>query len=196
MLHLLELGHRRRGLGLGLLELGLVLVPEDRKADGLILEDPVRDNLVLSGLGRWARGPIRSRRQEGIAAQELVERLGVRPPRSSQPAGGLSGGNQQKVALGRWIACEPRVLLLDEPTRGVDVGAKAELHALLDVLAREGAAILVASSELEELLSIADRIVVLHDGRIAGQLSRSEASEAAIMALATGGRFRKDGTAA
>ena len=175
---------------------GLVLVPEDRKADGLILEDPVRDNLVLAGLAKYGWGPIRSRSREGMAATELVKRLGVRPPRASIPAGGLSGGNQQKVALGRWIACEPRILLLDEPTRGVDVGAKAEVHALLDRLAREGAAIVVASSELEELLSIADRIVVLHDGRIAGQLSRAEADESAIMALATGGRMRKDGTAA
>ena len=175
---------------------GLALVPEDRKADGLILEDSVRDNLVLAGLRRLARGLIRSRRREGKSAIDLVGRLGVRPPRAFHPVGGLSGGNQQKVALGRWVACEPRILLLDEPTRGVDVGAKAEVHSLLDGLAREGAAIVVASSELEELLSIADRIVVLHDGRIAGRLSRAEASEAAIMALATGGGMRKDGTAA
>lgn len=175
---------------------GLVLVPEDRKADGLILEDSVRDNLVLAGLGRMARGPIRSRRRETATAHDLVRRLGVRPARASYPAGGLSGGNQQKVALGRWVACEPRILLLDEPTRGVDVGAKAEVHALLDGLAREGAAILVASSELEELLTIADRIVVLHDGGIAGELSRAEADESRIMALATGGGLRKDDTAA
>ncbi|MBC03723.1 MAG: D-xylose ABC transporter ATP-binding protein [Phycisphaerae bacterium] len=175
---------------------GLVLVPEDRKADGLILEDPVRDNLVLAGLSRLARGPIRSRGRESVAATGLVGRLGVRPPRIAHPTGGLSGGNQQKVALGRWAACDPGILLLDEPTRGVDVGAKAEVHGLLDRLAREGAAILVASSELEELLSIADRIVVLHDGGIAGELSREEADESAIMALATGGRIRRDGTAA
>lgn len=175
---------------------GLVLVPEDRKADGLILEDSVRDNLVLAGMSRLARGPIRSRRDEGNTATALARSLGVRPARTSNPVGGLSGGNQQKVALGRWAACEPRILLLDEPTRGVDVGAKAEVHALLDRMARSGAAIVVASSELEELLSIADRIMVLHDGRIAGQISREEADEPSIMALATGGAIKRDETAA
>jgi ABC-type sugar transport system ATPase subunit len=129
-----------------------------------------------------------------------VSRFGVRPSRDSQPASGLSGGNQQKVALGRWIECSPRVLLLDEPTRGVDVGAKEELHRLLDGLARQGTAILMASSEMEELLSTADRIVVLREGGIAGELGREEASESAIMALATGLETgpakRKDGTAA
>lgn len=166
---------------------GVVLVPEDRKADGLLLEESVRDNLVLPGLARFARGPFRSRRRESRAATGLVTRLGVRPPRLAHPAGGLSGGNQQKVAVGRWVACDPTVLLLDEPTRGVDVGAKAEVHALLDELARRGAAIVAASSEMEELLAVADRVVVLHDGAIAGELPREDATEAAIMALATGG---------
>ncbi len=166
---------------------GLVLVPEDRKADGLLLEESVRDNLVIPGLSRLARGPFRSRRRETLVASELVDRLGVRTASISQDAGGLSGGNQQKVAVGRWVACEPKVLLLDEPTRGVDVGAKAEVHALLDELARRGAAIVIASSEMEELLAVADRVVVLHDGAIAGELARAKATEAAIMALATGG---------
>ncbi len=174
---------------------GLVLVPEDRKADGVFLEESVRDNLVMPGLRRFARGPFRSRARESQSAAELVRRLGVRPPRTSHPAGGLSGGNQQKVAVGRWVACEPRVLLLDEPTRGVDVGAKAEVHALLDRLARSGTAIVAASSEMEELLAVADRVVVLHDGGIAGELSRAEATESAIMALATGGD-RTEGEAA
>ncbi len=174
---------------------GLVLVPEDRKADGLFLEESVRDNLVMPGLRRFARGSFRSRIRERQAAAGLVQRLGVRPPRLRHPAGGLSGGNQQKVAVGRWVACEPRVLLLDEPTRGVDVGAKAEVHALLDRLARAGTAIVAASSEMEELLAVADRVVVLHDGGIAGELSRADATESAIMALATGGD-RTEGEAA
>ncbi|MCP4834306.1 MAG: sugar ABC transporter ATP-binding protein [Phycisphaera sp.] len=175
---------------------GVALVPEDRKADGLLLEESIHENLVLPGLARSARGPFRSPRRERGIATELIDRLGVRPPRGSQPAGGLSGGNQQKVALGRWVACKPRVLLLDEPTRGVDVGAKSEVHALLDRLAREGTAIVVASSEMEELLAITDRVVVLHDGRITGEVSGPDATETAIMALATGGVLEKGGTAA
>lgn len=166
---------------------GLALVPEDRKDDGLFLEETIADNLVIADLARQARGGVfRSRTRERVLADSLVRRLGVRPARLDDTTGGLSGGNQQKVAVGRWIACEPRILLLDEPTRGVDVGAKAEVHALLDRLARAGAAVVVASSEMEELLAVADRVVVLHDGRVAGELSRREATEAAIMALATG----------
>lgn len=175
---------------------GLVLVPEDRKADGLLLEESVRDNLVIPGLARFARGPFRSRRRETTVASELVGRLGIRTSSIDQATGGLSGGNQQKVAVGRWVACEPRVLLLDEPTRGVDVGAKAEVHALLDELARRGAAIVVASSEMEEILAVADRVLVLHDGAVAGELTRTDATEAAIMALATGGGVPTRETAA
>lgn len=163
---------------------GMALVPEDRKEDGLLLEESNLENLALVEMA--TRGPFRSRRRERTGADDLVGRLGVRPRRLSTPTGGLSGGNQQKVAVGRWLACEPRVLLLDEPTRGVDVGAKAEVHALLAELAAAGAAVLVASSEMEELLSIADRVVVMHDGRITGTMPGHEATEAAIMSLATG----------
>ena len=113
--------------------------------------------------------------------------MDVRPAEPDLIAGGLSGGNQQKVAVGRWVGCKPRVFLLDEPTRGVDVAAKAEIHVLLDRLARSGVAILAASSEMEELLAVSDRVIVMHEGRIAGDLARHEVSEAAIMRLATGG---------
>ena len=174
---------------------GLALVPEDRKDDGLFLQETIADNLVIADLARQAWGGVfRDRNRERRLAGSLVRRLGVRPARLDITAGGLSGGNQQKVAVGRWVACEPRILLLDEPTRGVDVGAKAEVHALLDRLARSGAAIVMASSEMEELLAVADRVAVMHDGRIAGELTRREANEAAIMALATGTVRPRPGT--
>ncbi|MAH66025.1 MAG: D-xylose ABC transporter ATP-binding protein [Phycisphaerae bacterium] len=167
---------------------GIALVPEDRKADGLLLDESIAENLVLPGLARTATGGILRRRpaERGLA-ETLLGRMGVRPAIPDLPAGGLSGGNQQKVAVGRWVGCEPNVFLLDEPTRGVDVGAKAEIHALLDRIARSGAAVIAASSEMEELLAVSDRVVVMHEGRIAGELTRHEATESAIMRLATGG---------
>ena len=167
---------------------GIAFVPEDRKADGLLLEESTGENMTLPSLAVHARGGVfRRRHQERDAAAGLIRRMDVRPDAPDLVAGGLSGGNQQKVAVGRWVGCEPRVFLLDEPTRGVDVAAKAEIHVLLDRLARDGAAVLAASSEMEELLVVSDRVIVMHDGSIAGELSRHEASEAAIMTLATGG---------
>ena len=167
---------------------GIAFVPEDRKADGLLLEEPIGENMTLPSLSSYATGGIlRHRGRERAVAKELIHRMDVRPAESDLMAGGLSGGNQQKVAVGRWVGCGPRVFLLDEPTRGVDVAAKAEIHLLLDRLAQDGAAILAASSEMEELLAVSDRVVVLHEGRIVGDLARHEASEAAIMQLATGG---------
>ena len=167
---------------------GIAFVPEDRKADGLLLEEPIGENMTLPNLSVHARvGVIRHRRRERAVAKELIHQMDVRPAEPDLIAGGLSGGNQQKVAVGRWVGCEPRVFLLDEPTRGVDVAAKAEIHVLLDRLARSGVAILAASSEMEELLAVSDRVLVMHEGRIAGDLARHEVSEAAIMRLATGG---------
>ncbi len=121
------------------------------------------------------------------------DRLRVRTPRLSQPVGLLSGGNQQKVVLGKWLARRPRVLILDEPTRGVDVGAKSEIYALMDELAAAGIAVVMISSDLEEVLGMSDRVLVLHEGRLAGELSRAELSEQAVMHLATGGTAVKVG---
>jgi ribose transport system ATP-binding protein len=167
---------------------GIAFVPEDRKADGLLLEESTGENMTLPSLALHATGGVfRHRHREREAAAGLIHRMDVRPASPDLVAGGLSGGNQQKVAVGRWVGCGPRVFLLDEPTRGVDVAAKAEIHVLLDRLARDGAAVLAASSEMEELLVVSDRVIVMHDGSIAGELSRHEASEAAIMRLATGG---------
>jgi ribose transport system ATP-binding protein len=166
---------------------GLLLAPEDRRHHGLILEDSVKHNISLPSLIRLSLMRLVARRRETELAEQMCERLRVRTPSLRQQVGLLSGGNQQKVVLGRWLARKPSVLILDEPTRGVDVGAKSEIYALMDELARDGVAILMISSDLEEVLGVSDRVLVLHEGRLAGELPRSELSEEAIMHLATGG---------
>ena len=166
---------------------GLALVPEDRKQQGLILEMALRDNIGLPGLGRYQRvaGWANFARQAADADQ-MIERLAIRTPGPAQIVQYLSGGNQQKVVLGKWLALAPRVLLLDEPTRGIDVGAKQAIYHLMEELAESGVAVLFASSELEEILGMADEVLVMHEGRITGQLQRDALSEEAIMHLATG----------
>jgi len=162
---------------------GLALVPDDRKLKGLVLGAPVLHNIALAG-GR-TRLFIRRGREE-TAAREWIGSLRIKVAGLDQPVVYLSGGTQQKVVLARWLHAGARVFLMDEPTRGIDVGAKAEIYDLIRKLAGEGAAVLMASSELEELLGLADRIVVMHRGRIAGELARAEATEEKIMHLATG----------
>ena len=166
---------------------GLLLAPEDRRQFGLVLEESVQHNLGLANLDHLNRLGLVSVRRETEMARKMCERLRVRTPRLSQPVNLLSGGNQQKVVLGKWLARQPRVLLLDEPTRGVDVGAKSEIYALMDELAAAGIAIVMISSDLEEVLGMSDRVLVMHEGRLAGELPRSALSEQAIMHLATGG---------
>jgi ribose transport system ATP-binding protein len=166
---------------------GLLLAPEDRRLHGLVLESSVQHNLSLPSLDRLSTLRIIRPRQETVLAQNMCDRLRVRTPRLSQPVGLLSGGNQQKVVLGKWLALKPRVLILDEPTRGVDVGARSEIYALMDQLAGDGVAILMISSDLEEVLGMSDRVLVLHEGRLAGELPRAALSEEAVMRLATGG---------
>jgi ribose transport system ATP-binding protein len=166
---------------------GLLLAPEDRRQFGLVLEESVQRNLGLPNLDHNSRLGLVAHYREAEMAQRLCERLRVRTPRLSQPVGLLSGGNQQKVVLGKWLARQPRVLILDEPTRGVDVGAKSEIYALTDELTSAGIGIVMISSDLEEVLGMSDRVLVLHEGRLAGELTRAELSEQAIMHLATGG---------
>jgi ribose transport system ATP-binding protein len=166
---------------------GLLLAPEDRRQFGLVLEESVQHNLGLPNLDANSRFGLVSPRRETEMARRLCDRLRVRTPRLSQPVGLLSGGNQQKVVLGKWLARQPSVLILDEPTRGVDVGAKSEIYALMDELAAAGIAIIMISSDLEEVLGMGDRVLVLHEGRLAGELPRAALSEQAIMHLATGG---------
>ena len=166
---------------------GVALVPEDRKQQGLILEMAVRENLSLAGVGRAARAGFLARGAERDLAATMIGSLGIKTPTDRQMVQFLSGGNQQKVVLGKWLAVKPRVLLLDEPTRGIDVGAKQEIYRLMEQLAASGVAIVFASSEMEEVLGMSDRTLVMHEGRLTGGLSRAELSEEAIMHLATGG---------
>jgi ABC-type sugar transport system ATPase subunit len=161
-------------------------VPEDRKQDGLVLGLTVRDNTVMSILSDLARLGVITRLMETPTVLTMIERFRLRPPDPNRMVATLSGGNQQKVVMGRWTAATPRVLFLDEPTRGVDVGAKAEIHGLMGELAAQGVAIVMISSELVEILSASDRILVLHQGRVSGELSRDEATEERIMMAATG----------
>lgn len=166
---------------------GIALVPEDRKQQGLIIDMSVRENVSLASLRRDRKSlGVLNTAQEQFISAEMTEKLNVKMPSDGQIIRFLSGGNQQKVVLGKWLAMNPKVLLLDEPTRGIDVGAKREIYQLIDQLASEGMAILVISSELEEVLGLADRVLVMHEGQLAGTLDRSEMSEESIMQLATG----------
>jgi ABC-type sugar transport system ATPase subunit len=168
------------------IRLGLGLVPEDRKRQGLVPSESALHNITLSILGRLARLTWLRRAAERTLGDEFFDRLRVRASSSDAVVAGLSGGNQQKVVLARWLAARSRVLLLDEPTRGVDVGAKAEIHALIGELAGQGRAVLLISSELPELLSLSDRILVLRQGRLVGELARAEATQDRLLRLMAG----------
>jgi len=169
---------------------GLALVPEDRKQQGVILEMAVGENITLACLCRDARGGFVNRHREEEIAVKMTKQLNVKTPGLGQFVQYLSGGNQQKVVLAKWLALEPRALLLDEPTRGIDVGAKQEIYRLMEELAGRGVAILFVSSDMEEILRMSDRTLVMHEGRLAGELRRDELSEEAVMRLATGGAER------
>jgi ribose transport system ATP-binding protein len=155
----------------------------------LIVEMSVRHNLSLAGLRRHQRfGGLLNQRLERQLAREMIHRLNIKTPHDGQVVRYLSGGNQQKVVLGKWLSLKPRVLLLDEPTRGIDVGAKQEIYQLMERLAADGVAILFVSSEMEEILGMSDRVLVMHEGSLRGELTRGQLSEERVMHLATGGR--------
>jgi ribose transport system ATP-binding protein len=162
---------------------GIALIPEDRKAEGVVPNLSVRDNIVLSALPALSRAWLVSEKREDAVVRRLIARLDIRASSPDQPVGELSGGNQQKVLLARVLARNPRVLLLDDPTRGIDVGAKAEIQALISELAREGVGVVLASSELEEVVEGSDSIVVLRDGAVVGILEGEAVTEAGVMAL-------------
>ena len=164
--------------------LGIAYVPEDRRRHGVVLEMPVATNATLASLGRVSRHGLLNREAERALTQHYVDRLRIKTASVWAEAGTLSGGNQQKVALARWLATRPVVLILDEPTQGVDVGAKAEIHGLMQDLAEQGLAILMISSELPEILGMSDRVLVLRHGALAGTLSRADATPQAVMGLA------------
>ncbi len=166
---------------------GIGFVTEDRKEQGIVLNLPVRENISLASLGKVARLGFVRRGTERAEAQASVKRLRVRTPSVEQRVGNLSGGNQQKVVLGKWLETPLKLLILDEPTRGIDVGAKREIYGIMNDLARAGVAILMISSELPEVLGMADRILVVRDGRIAGSLPRGEATQEKVGQLALAG---------
>jgi ABC-type sugar transport system ATPase subunit len=167
---------------------GVAFVPADRKLQGLVLEMSVRENLVMAATASLTRARTPSPRRELDIVRRAFDRMRIRAHSTRAPVATLSGGNQQKVVLGKWLATRPRVLLLDEPTRGVDVGAKSEIYRLLFEAAEDGVAILVSSSENPELLTLCDRILVMFRGRVAAELSRGGASEATIAHFAGGQR--------
>lgn len=167
---------------------GIGFVTEDRKSEGLILHFSIRENIALPNLKRFSSCGWISEQTEKTFVEELVQKLHVKMTDISQPVKSLSGGNQQKVVLAKWLGMEPKLLILDEPTRGVDIGAKKEIYFLIQQLAERGVAIIMVSSELPELLGMSDRIMVIHEGRIGGILDREEATQEKIMNLATGGK--------
>jgi rhamnose transport system ATP-binding protein len=165
---------------------GMGFVPEDRREQGLVMDLSIARNASLASLGRLRRGLLIRDADERRLAADWATRLRLKYARLGDPVSSLSGGNQQKVVLSKWLARRPTVLIVDEPTRGIDVGAKAEVHRLLSDLAGQGVAVLMISSELPEILGMADRVLVMHEGRLTAELSRQEATEERVMFAATG----------
>jgi ribose transport system ATP-binding protein len=165
---------------------GIYLVPEDRKRAGLILEDDITTNVSLPNLKAFAVAYLVDRDREAETAEQQKKRLNIRTPSVATVAATLSGGNQQKVVLAKWLAMSPNVMLFDEPTRGIDVGAKSEIYGLIRALSDAGVAVLMISSDMEEVVGVSDRILVMHEGRISGELRRDQFSEHNVMQLAVG----------
>jgi len=169
---------------------GIAMVPEDRKAEGLVLTHSVKSNISGAVLTTFSRAGVIWGSFEGELAREYTERLAIRTPTIDQEVRLLSGGNQQRVVIAKWLATQPRVLIVDEPTRGVDVGAKTEIHALLTELAGTGIAVIMISSELPEIIAVSNRVLVMYKGAIAGELEGSDVTQERIMLLATGTKSR------
>lgn len=168
-------------------KLGFGYVTEDRKTEGLIADFSVQDNLSLTNFDKVASNGIVKNQAENNLYQSMVERLGIRLSGPTQAAKSLSGGNQQKVVIAKWLGIEPEVLILDEPTRGVDVGAKKEIYSIINELAERGVAIIMVSSELPEVIGMADRVLVMHEGRLTGEVTKDDMTQERIMHFATGG---------
>ncbi|WP_038834831.1 sugar ABC transporter ATP-binding protein [Yersinia pseudotuberculosis] len=165
---------------------GIGFLTENRKEQGLFLELAAQDNITMATLERDACYGLLDRKKARAISDDAINRLNIRVPHAQVRAGGLSGGNQQKLLISRWVAISPRILILDEPTRGVDVGAKSEIYRIMSQMAREGGAILMISSELPEVVGMSDRVYVMHEGRIAGELHHDDITQENIMTLATG----------
>ncbi len=165
---------------------GIYLVPEDRKREGLVLDMPLTENISLASLRRYARFSLVDRAAETVAARRQQGALKIKTHDLAVHAATLSGGNQQKVVLAKWLSMAPRLIVFDEPTRGIDVGAKGEIYALMRALADDGVAIVMISSDMEEVIGVSDRVAVMHEGRIGGVLERADLSEFNILRLAVG----------
>nr|WP_272212656.1 ATP-binding cassette domain-containing protein [Marinicella sp. W31]MDC2878571.1 ATP-binding cassette domain-containing protein [Marinicella sp. W31] len=165
---------------------GICLVPEDRKSEGLFLDFEISQNIAMPSLSTLSRHGFVDRRAERELAISAREKLAIKATRLDRPAGELSGGNQQKIVLAKWLATRPKVIILDEPTRGIDVGAKAEVYRLMRELAAGGTALLMISSDMEEVIGVSSRVAVMCRGRIAGMLEHEELSEENILRLAVG----------
>jgi ribose transport system ATP-binding protein len=171
--------------------LGIFLVPEDRKGTGVLLGMPIQQNISLPNLGAHAKGLMVSRELEARTAGIQQKNLSIRAASMMTLTGMLSGGNQQKVVLAKWLAMTPKVMILDEPTRGIDIGAKAEIYRLMRALAKSGVAVLMISSDMEEVIGVSDRVAVMHEGAISGFLARDQFSEENILLLAVGKRVHQ-----
>ncbi|MDO8187301.1 sugar ABC transporter ATP-binding protein [Conexibacter sp. JD483] len=165
---------------------GLAFVTEDRKGSGLVLDLSVRDNAALATLPRWRRHGLLDRKRQQAAIEDMNERLDVRPRTTSKPVKQLSGGNQQKVVLAKWLLSRPKVLILDEPTRGVDVAARVDLYREIDQLTRAGLGVLMISSDLTEVIGATDRVLVMHEGRLVADVPSAEADEELLLAHSIG----------
>jgi ribose transport system ATP-binding protein len=164
---------------------GLVLIPEDRKTQGLVLIQTVLDNIVLSSLPKYKKGLLLNYREMTSESSDLIKRLNIKPPTAKKVVKELSGGNQQKVVIAKWLTQKARIFIFDEPTRGIDVGAKVEIYNIMNELVKNGASVIMISSELPEILGMSDRIIVIHEGRITAEFSREDADQEKIMKAAT-----------
>jgi putative multiple sugar transport system ATP-binding protein len=169
---------------------GIAYVSEDRKGNGLILMDDIKQNITLASLDKISNKSIVDKNKEMVIAEEYRKKLKIKTPSIFQKAGNLSGGNQQKIVLSKWIFSEPDILILDEPTRGIDVGAKYEIYSIINDLATAGKGILIISSELPELLGMCDRIYCLNEGSITGEVSKEEANQEKLMTYMTKSKVR------
>jgi ribose transport system ATP-binding protein len=169
------------------IQAGIAFVTEDRKSQGLILDLSVRENFSITNLTKISNKSLISSQKEVSMVDEMIEKLRVKTSGRELSVKSLSGGNQQKIVIGKWLGMNPKILILDEPTRGVDVGAKKEIYQLINDLTKQGVAIIMVSSELPEILGMSDRILVIHEGKLAGVLDKSDASQEKIMQFATGG---------
>ena len=166
------------------LKYGIALVPESRKEEGLYKVQSVRFNSTIEVLSQFIKNLVVNGKKEEEITQKYIDMMGTKTPSQEQVIGNLSGGNQQKVMIGRWLATDPRILILDEPTRGVDVGAKAEIYGIMNELVKQGMSIIMISSELPEIINMSDRIYVMNEGRVTGCLDHTDVTQEKIMQLA------------